>query len=419
MKCVGFFGSDNDEKNFFLNYLLKEVFKINNKHSFFYPIINYKELVVNLENKRIKLINFPPYLYKKEIKKDFIKRTIKNECDLLCWIVKEINEENLLISREVFKKEKKEKCIIFLKKNNEQEIEKNDLRCLGTDNIFFLEKNSDVFSDFINFLIKNLSILDKQIKEKNQNKNEKKSLIKLMILGLPNSGKSTLMNSLLKKERSLVSTEKTTLETVHSKFFLSKKAYLDIFDTKGINKKKQIKESEISSTQIMIIVIESISPINKEILKIISLSNKFLKPSIIVINKIDLVSKQELKKKILEIKKRIQNVNFFYFKSSCLIKNIGIFNIKKTLSEIIIKSKKNFEKKELDNLKDEIEKKAKVNIKSLNHSIKKMQQNFTIISKNKASVINTSEKKYIIRLIQKKLLLNNIPIKLSFNHKKN
>lgn len=84
MKCVGFFGSDNDEKNFFLNYLLKEVFKINNKHSFFYPIINYKELVVNLENKRIKLINFPPYLYKKEIKKDFIKRTIKNECDLLC-----------------------------------------------------------------------------------------------------------------------------------------------------------------------------------------------------------------------------------------------------------------------------------------------------------------------------------------------
>lgn len=115
------------------------------------------------------------------------------------------------------------------------------------------------------------------------------------ILGLPNTGKSTLVNTLLNKNISIVTKKKQTTINRISGILESKNFQIIISDTPGFMKPKNelqkimiknIKYS-IKNSDILIYLLNNNISYNQKIIKIIK---KYNKPIIFVLNKIDVLT---------------------------------------------------------------------------------------------------------------------------------
>lgn len=156
--------------------------------------------------------------------------------------------------------------------------------------------------------------------------------IKTVILGKPNAGKSSLMNTLLGTQRAIVTDiAGTTRDTLEESMTLSE-MHLDIVDTAGIRETEDVVEKigverskeTAKSADLVIYVVDSSVPLDendKEIIKLIS-----DKKSIVLLNKTDLesiVSKDDIKEIIntepIEISAK---------------ENIGIDDIKNRIKEM-------------------------------------------------------------------------------------
>ena len=156
--------------------------------------------------------------------------------------------------------------------------------------------------------------------------------IKTVILGKPNAGKSSLMNTLLGTQRAIVpDIAGTTRDTLEESMTLSE-MHLDIVDTAGIRETEDVVEKigverskeAAKSADLVIYVVDSSVPLDendKEIIKLIS-----DKKSIVLLNKTDLesiVSKDDIKEIIntepIEISAK---------------ENIGIDDIKNRIKEM-------------------------------------------------------------------------------------
>lgn len=136
--------------------------------------------------------------------------------------------------------------------------------------------------------------------------------VKIAIIGRPNAGKSSLLNSILKEERAIVTDIEGTTRDIIEEQVVIQGIPFKIVDTAGIrnteNKIEQIgiekSKKEAKESDVIIAVFDNSKKLNeedKEILKI--LKNK---KSIIVLNKTDLTSKNiEESKEIKETKRKI------------------------------------------------------------------------------------------------------------------
>ena len=139
---------------------------------------------------------------------------------------------------------------------------------------------------------------------KNNNINHESNI---SLIGKPNSGKSTLFNSFLNEERSLVSDiPGTTRDLVTEEIYFDNKLF-NVIDTAGVPRKKQKDQIDryasrlsinvLSESVISFIVVDSSLGINLEDLRLINESvEKYCTP-ILVLNKWDLL-KEEQKEKI-------------------------------------------------------------------------------------------------------------------------
>lgn len=150
----------------------------------------------------------------------------------------------------------------------------------------------------------------KQIPESEANKG-----LKLAIVGKPNAGKSTLTNYLVGEKRVAVSSiAGTTRDAIEVPFRYNGKDYI-IIDTAGLRKKSKIEPSSIerysavrsldaiSRCDVAILVIDAFEGITEQDVKIAGLIHEQGKPSVIVVNKWDLIDKtsgtmEEFKKKM-------------------------------------------------------------------------------------------------------------------------
>lgn len=144
-----------------------------------------------------------------------------------------------------------------------------------------------------------------------------KNGIPVAIVGEPNVGKSTLLNALLNEERAIVSDiAGTTRDTIEDELVIDGIGFRFI-DTAGIRETKDVVESigikktfeKIEQAQVVIYLFESfkfqVSGLEyiKEIEKV---KNKYpLKPLIVVVNKIDLISEDEVSK----IRQQLETLN--------------------------------------------------------------------------------------------------------------
>ena len=151
----------------------------------------------------------------------------------------------------------------------------------------------------------------------------------LAILGKPNVGKSTFLNTILGYERASTSPiAGTTSDYVCDKFYYKKKLF-KIFDTAGIGRKAKVKNKSINfysikksfekipKVDVAIILIDSKEGLDKQDKRIINIVTDKAKSIILVFNKIDLIKNKkkfqsEMIKHIKHTLGQIKNIKFFF-----------------------------------------------------------------------------------------------------------
>lgn len=129
--------------------------------------------------------------------------------------------------------------------------------------------------------------------------------IKIAIVGRPNAGKSSITNKILGEDRVVVSNVAgTTRDAIDTPFKYDGKDYV-IIDTAGMRRKSQIpKESverysilrsldAIERADIVLIAVDSVDKLTEQDVRIAGYVHEQGKPSIIVMNKWDLVEKDD------------------------------------------------------------------------------------------------------------------------------
>ena len=125
---------------------------------------------------------------------------------------------------------------------------------------------------------------------------------KIAILGRPNVGKSSFLNALLGKERTIVTDEAgTTRDSIHTRYKLYGKDFI-ITDTAGIRKKAKVKEDiefysvmrslrTLEDSDVLIIVIDATRGFESQDMNLVNLGIKNNKGIILMVNKWDLIEK--------------------------------------------------------------------------------------------------------------------------------
>lgn len=179
--------------------------------------------------------------------------------------------------------------------NNERLLEAAEFYSLGFDNIHFI---SSISGSGTGDLLDDVAALIKE----DEGPEEEKDLPKLCIIGQPNVGKSSLLNSLIGEERTIVSSiAGTTRDTIHTRYKLFQKDFI-LIDTAGIRKKAKVHEDlefysviraikALDEADVCLIMLDAEKGITAQDITIFSLAARKGKGVVVLVNKWDLVEK--------------------------------------------------------------------------------------------------------------------------------
>ncbi len=132
-----------------------------------------------------------------------------------------------------------------------------------------------------------------------------KPAVKVAVVGKPNAGKSSLINKLLGEERVMVSNVAgTTRDAIDSPFRYNKKDYI-LIDTAGIRRKRGIEAESVEQysvirafdairrADVVVMMIDASKGISEQDVRILGYIHEEGKPSLVVMNKWDLVEKDQ------------------------------------------------------------------------------------------------------------------------------
>ena len=131
---------------------------------------------------------------------------------------------------------------------------------------------------------------------------EKEEALKIAVVGKPNAGKSSLVNKLLGYDRVIVSDiAGTTRDAIDTRIKIGDKEYI-LIDTAGIRRKRSVEEDleqysvmrslgAVRRADVCLIVIDSSEELSEQDVKIAGYVHEQGKPSVVVMNKWDVVEK--------------------------------------------------------------------------------------------------------------------------------
>ena len=259
---------------------------------------------------------------------------------------------------------------------------------------------------------------------------------KISIIGRPNAGKSTLINSLSSKDRVIVSPlAGTTIDAINVPVEFGERKY-ELFDTAGIRKGYKTKTNieyfsyvramhAASESDITILLIDADSGLVDQDLKILSMIEKFGKPIILAINKIDLLSRKKIKE--FFDNKKIEKRFFEDLKlvKISALKRKGFKKLFKEIDDTLQKSVTKFTTSKLNRiLKRVIEERSPPSVSG--KSLKFRYIHFAginpttlVIHASQDKKLPANYKKYIYNSFKKYLNLKSIQLKIIFRKSDN
>ena len=259
---------------------------------------------------------------------------------------------------------------------------------------------------------------------------------KFCIIGRPNVGKSSLVNAILNKERVIVSNiPGTTRDAIDSDFSRDGKKYT-IIDTAGIRKKSKMGigidkyafirvEQSIARSDLIVVVLDGSQEFNEQDEVIAGLAHKANIPSIIVVNKWDIVTKNEHTMKLMEkkIKEKFQFLNWSPIVFLSAKDNKRIF----TLFNEMDKIQTNLTKKISSNALTEVVLRAQMLNNSPNFNMGRIKINYVVqvegqvptfvLFCNNPNFLHFSYSRYLENEIRESFGFDNVPITLYFKSK--
>ncbi|MBP1525540.1 ribosome biogenesis GTPase Der [Spiroplasma endosymbiont of Dasysyrphus albostriatus] len=178
---------------------------------------------------------------------------------------------------------------------------------------------------------------------------EKKEHINLAIIGRPNVGKSSLVNTILQENRVIVSPiAGTTTDAIDSNFVYNKKQYC-VIDTAGIRRKGKITEdlekyslirttNAIERSDIVLFLLDGSVEIQEQDLTIAGMAKNLDKPVIIIVNKWDLVKKNEktMQEFTKKIKEKFKYLEYSFVVYLSALENTRIHTLFATINEVLV-----------------------------------------------------------------------------------
>lgn len=148
-------------------------------------------------------------------------------------------------------------------------------------------------------------LLDEVVRNLDKTEIEEESdVLKIAIVGKPNTGKSSIINRMVGEDRVIVSNVSgTTRDSVDVPFNYNKKKYL-LIDTAGMRRKRSIEDEtverysifrtldSIRRADVVVVVMDVSEEISEQDVKIAGLVHEQQKPSVIVFNKWDKIEKE-------------------------------------------------------------------------------------------------------------------------------
>jgi GTP-binding protein len=193
--------------------------------------------------------------------------------------------------------------------NSERSYAANEFYSLGFDELFMVSSMSGSGTGEL------LDAVAEKVEFEPEEDYEKIELPKIAILGQPNVGKSTLLNTLVGESRNIVTDiAGTTRDSIHTHYNLYGKEFL-LIDTAGIRKKNKVHENlefysviraikAIDEADVCLLVLDATLGIEGQDLKIFSLIERKMKGVVVLVNKWDLIQKDT--QTHLEFEKRIR-----------------------------------------------------------------------------------------------------------------
>ena len=336
------------------------------------------------------------------------------------------------ISQIVRKSGKPYFCIVNKCDTLKSYTQKNSFYELGMKNAPFSISalNGRNSGDLLDMIIKELGL--KHIHASRNTEN----VLGLSIVGMPNVGKSSLTNALLKKNRSIVS---TTAGTTRDSIDASIKWYgkkINLIDTAGLRKLSKIKDkieyystlrtkSAIFRSNIVLVLIDAEKGFTRQDKSIVDETIKVGKGLVLIINKWDLIKKNNdtIGKYIKSIKSQFKLIDYYPILFVSALTKQRINKVLEISWQVYQRMKTRIPTKVLNSKMIEI---LKLNPppsqKGKNIKIKYVAQvsnepNVIAFYLNYPSLVKTSYKRYLENSFRKHFDLEGVSIKLSFRKK--
>ena len=245
-------------------------------------------------------------VFEKEI--DYQVELAIEEADLIIFLVDVqtgITEEDIKVNK-LLKKSNKKVFLLVNKFDNSsfQGLEAEFFK-LGFKDIYSISANNGLGSgDFMDALAKNLPSSSEDLNQE---------LPQFAVVGRPNAGKSSLINSIIENNRHIVSeVPGTTRDSIDSN--VNKYGFnFNLIDTAGIRRKKKVKEDleffsvlkavrSIERSDIVLLLVDATRGFDTQVQKIFWLAHRNNKGIVILINKWDLIDKDKIDTRTYEKK---------------------------------------------------------------------------------------------------------------------
>lgn len=191
---------------------------------------------------------------------------------------------------------------------------------------------------------------------------EGENIPKLAFVGRPNVGKSSIVNALLKRERSIVTDiAGTTRDSINSPFTYDDKDYT-LVDTAGLRRKTKVNEDiefystirthkAIREADVVIVLVDAVIGVESQESKIIQEAEQFNKGIIIALNKWDLIEKETNTLKDFEdkIRQKLPTMTYIPIISVSALTKQRLNKLMELVEEVISERRKKISTSELNN----------------------------------------------------------------------